>query len=650
MSSFSDKELQLAAQLAYFNFTYDSKELFKPMIGISLKDIFSDKYSYNYLKEQIRYTRQFDKENHDSGSWLSRTNATIELMDNLANPSNPVGNDEDTSCVDWEKIANWKIVDIEDQNDINGFFAITIEADDKMIVAFRGSESFDPTQTLYDWVVSDFGLLVDTLTPEQESAMKYMERMSKNEIYAGREWYTTGHSLGGNLAEHALLTAPETMNVVKAVSFDGPGMSLDYLDENADKITERAYKLIHYQWSIVGGMLFPIENLVTLTCEDRKYITVRDYDDNFTFEAEPVLFTNNAQYLDAKEAFIKGGIMDYDAIMDNLERFAIRHAPCFVDFDEEGNVIPTDDYNSVRIANLTVQLISEMVDIGIHVFAPDYISTDKFDYLLSSKPSTPSSNIEKFHRYQSILQQDLGKRESYDIEDDELIIRGIAIQNALTIVQYLQNYTGTEIVNELMKRNIDSESARLRDASRIVVNRDPLALDLGGEGFDLTTVDGGVYFDLDNNGFAEKTAWVGAEDGFLVLDRNYNGNIDNGSELFGDQVWLSDGFVSVSGFDALKDLDSNGDGIIDVPVAKKALDMLEIDELGLDPADRNMLTLMYQKYGDKPVGLSTIAALTGDETSTIEDYLEPFLVQMGMIQRTPRGRIVTENAKKHLGL
>ncbi len=96
--------------------------------------------------------------------------------------------------------------------------------------------------------------------------------------------------------------------------------------------------------------------------------------------------------------------------------------------------------------------------------------------------------------------------------------------------------------------------------------------------------------------------------------------------------------------------DVNGDGIIDVKITKSALEMLEIDDLGLDPADRNMLTLMIEKYGDKPVGLNTIAALTGDEASTIEDYYEPFLMQLGMIQRTPRGRIATDLAKKHLGL
>jgi Holliday junction DNA helicase RuvB len=94
--------------------------------------------------------------------------------------------------------------------------------------------------------------------------------------------------------------------------------------------------------------------------------------------------------------------------------------------------------------------------------------------------------------------------------------------------------------------------------------------------------------------------------------------------------------------------DVNGDGIIDMVVAQGALDLMEIDHLGLDPADRNMLELMYENYGDKPVGLTTIAALTGDEAATIEDYYEPYLLQLGLLARTPRGRLVTEKGKKHL--
>ena len=94
--------------------------------------------------------------------------------------------------------------------------------------------------------------------------------------------------------------------------------------------------------------------------------------------------------------------------------------------------------------------------------------------------------------------------------------------------------------------------------------------------------------------------------------------------------------------------DVNGDGIIDEKIAKKSLDLMEIDNLGLDPADRNMLSLMLENYGDRPVGLTTIAALTGDEASTIEDYYEPYLLQLGLIERTPRGRLVTKKAKDHL--
>lgn len=94
--------------------------------------------------------------------------------------------------------------------------------------------------------------------------------------------------------------------------------------------------------------------------------------------------------------------------------------------------------------------------------------------------------------------------------------------------------------------------------------------------------------------------------------------------------------------------DVYGDGSVSLEIATKALNLMEIDSLGLDPADRNMLQLMLDNYGNRPVGLTTIAALTGDEATTIEDYYEPFLIQLGFIEKTPRGRIVTEKAKRHL--
>jgi len=94
--------------------------------------------------------------------------------------------------------------------------------------------------------------------------------------------------------------------------------------------------------------------------------------------------------------------------------------------------------------------------------------------------------------------------------------------------------------------------------------------------------------------------------------------------------------------------DVNGDGVIDVPTATAALKLLEVDELGLDPGDRNLIISIIDNYGSNPVGLSTISALTGDETATIEDFYEPYLLQIGFIERTPRGRRVTPRAYAHV--
>ena len=95
--------------------------------------------------------------------------------------------------------------------------------------------------------------------------------------------------------------------------------------------------------------------------------------------------------------------------------------------------------------------------------------------------------------------------------------------------------------------------------------------------------------------------------------------------------------------------DVNGDGIIDHKTAKAALELLEVDELGLDPGDRNLLISIIDNYGSNPVGLNTISALTGDEATTIEDFYEPYLLQIGFIERTPRGRRVTAKGYAHVG-
>ena len=91
-------------------------------------------------------------------------------------------------------------------------------------------------------------------------------------------------------------------------------------------------------------------------------------------------------------------------------------------------------------------------------------------------------------------------------------------------------------------------------------------------------------------------------------------------------------------------------GCIDYEVAKTALDKLEVDSMGLDNTDRNILMTMIEKFGGGPVGLDTLAAAIGEDSGTTEDVYEPYLIKNGIINRTPRGRVVTERCYKHFGL
>lgn len=92
------------------------------------------------------------------------------------------------------------------------------------------------------------------------------------------------------------------------------------------------------------------------------------------------------------------------------------------------------------------------------------------------------------------------------------------------------------------------------------------------------------------------------------------------------------------------------DGVITREVTDFALDIMDVDKLGLDQNDRNILLMMIEKFSGGPVGLDTLAAALGEDSGTLEDVYEPYLLMNGLINRTPRGRMATEAAYRHLGL
>ena len=93
-----------------------------------------------------------------------------------------------------------------------------------------------------------------------------------------------------------------------------------------------------------------------------------------------------------------------------------------------------------------------------------------------------------------------------------------------------------------------------------------------------------------------------------------------------------------------------GGGVIDAASADAALDLLEVDHEGLDRLDREILSVICRQFGGGPVGLSTLAVAVQEESDTIEDVYEPYLLQRGFLQRTPRGRCATPHAFRHLGM
>jgi holliday junction DNA helicase RuvB len=90
-------------------------------------------------------------------------------------------------------------------------------------------------------------------------------------------------------------------------------------------------------------------------------------------------------------------------------------------------------------------------------------------------------------------------------------------------------------------------------------------------------------------------------------------------------------------------------GAITSDVAREALELHEVDEQGLERIDRELLDAIAFKFGGGPVGLSTLAVALGEETDTVEDVYEPYLLQLGFLQRTPRGRVITDRGRAHLG-
>ena len=200
------------------------------------------------------------------------------------------------------------------------------------------------------------------------------------------------------------------------------------------------------------------------------------------------------------------------------------------------------------------KIIYELVDKNNQVKEKGFFNGNEFvSYTLAITESVNATNLPQ-HEKDRIIEQMIKV-----FVRNKILIETVDF-DPVEVFGKFDETTRSITSNDIIKKIVSGTKNTTTQASNTVY--DPLILDLDGDGYNVETKENGTNFDLDKNGFAEKINWT-KKDGFLCLDLNGNGTIDNGGELFGDKTLLADGTTAKNGFEALAQYDGNGDGVID---------------------------------------------------------------------------------------
>jgi hypothetical protein len=254
----SDQDLFVASQLAYYEISdRDISLLTKRGIEPTLANILKE-------KPEILTTLTNNLTDAKKKGSIEETRAQeeLDLYNSFATPNS--------------KYGDWKVVDVEDNNNETGFYGLLIETDPgDAIVGFRGSEAHG-NQFEKDWIQTDFKMINEGVGVEQQKlAAQYMAKI--NSDYSYDTYATAGHSLGGNLSFYAAITAPPEMRakIIRALNGDGPGFAEEFLTNPlfAEGFRDMAGKMDHYQWSLVGAILNPVpgSNYMSIKTKDNVY-------------------------------------------------------------------------------------------------------------------------------------------------------------------------------------------------------------------------------------------------------------------------------------------------------------------------------------------------------------------------------------------
>ena len=276
---YTDRQLMVATQIAYYDFTQEQLEQHGG--SATIRQLLNESQVYRNLEDGW-YRAETNLEKR-----IAQKN--LELYEEIVKEGSIYG--------------DWKVVEVKDENWENGFYGILLETDpDHAIIAFRGSESDDETQIINDWINADFGLLMDKDTVQQDIAAQFMAEIQQNYQYG--QYAATGHSLGGNLAEHAAITAPDGMRerLVQAYNFDGPGYSREYIKRHEALIAKVVHPVVHYRWSLVGALLSQPDcvqaRIIQVTDDIHSAVTA---DANYMRHATPFILFEEDMVKDGEE-------------------------------------------------------------------------------------------------------------------------------------------------------------------------------------------------------------------------------------------------------------------------------------------------------------------------------------------------------------
>lgn len=354
-----------------------------------LQNVLLSKLAYFDLEDKYEYYTAFGVEKVSLDKLLD--NSQKKQLESLCG-----GSTDDFNAL----LKTWHLVGSCDTNDENGFCAYIIETGaDEAAVAFRGSDNIhDPEQFILDWVNGDFSLLTRTETTQHQAVREFIEQ-ERNTLTEYKTLNVTGHSLGGNLAEFFTIISDEyglDDNIEQCVSLDSPGFNQEFLDAHADQIAKlnADNKMTHYQWSLVGGLLHPVQNgplnlpqrsfvggmlhLMQIGPNNLRYVDVKDGMEGHVFKKHQLqnvkldgssFVTTILPPID----LLSKGVSCLSIGLDKLPGFLT--AP-IVDKLAEGNMSVGNSFK-----NAQMKLIQSMVAMEAAACPEIYIDTDAYDRL-----------------------------------------------------------------------------------------------------------------------------------------------------------------------------------------------------------------------------------------------------------------------------